>query len=358
MTDWDRVARLRTAGQTWDEIAGDSKVGFHADGGTDPGRSLKVLYQRRRSNASGRSSKRSDGAEIRSGFTLRGLSGRRRALYGVAGGVAAIVVVAYLLLFVIIPGGGPNIVTYCGGEGAAAHYHVLLVINDNGAQQHLPYDPSQGADIGFIDSPGFTNSSLYCPTSSTSPGIHAIHTHDGSGIIHLEIPSGIPLSPAPTLGEFFQIWGAPLTATAVWTFTGHVSAQAQFEGGGKSADYSAHPATTPMPVPPGGPSSNPYTIPSSLTFNGNYGTGASAGHFDGEIIWLNVSGAVPAIPAPGAAGLGGNSAGVPAGVNHPNGNGVTWQLTTGVATGFQGLVGSPTDDQTATFGALRLPRSR
>ncbi len=47
MVDWDRVEELRSRGLGWDEIAGDPKVGFHADASAgDPGRALRALYHR------------------------------------------------------------------------------------------------------------------------------------------------------------------------------------------------------------------------------------------------------------------------------------------------------------------------
>ena len=50
MVDWDRVAQLRSKGWDWDRIARDPKVGFHPEASVrDPGRALRGLYQRQRS---------------------------------------------------------------------------------------------------------------------------------------------------------------------------------------------------------------------------------------------------------------------------------------------------------------------
>jgi Domain of unknown function (DUF929) len=58
MVDWDAVERLRSKGWDWDRIAGDPKVGFHADSDVgDPGRALRTLYYQRRSKAQRRPSK-------------------------------------------------------------------------------------------------------------------------------------------------------------------------------------------------------------------------------------------------------------------------------------------------------------
>ncbi len=182
-----------------------------------------------------------------------------------------------------------DIVTYCGVEGSVEHYHPLLVIHDNGVQQPLPYQQGQGADIGAINQPGFTNAQYYCPGGE----IHVLHTHDGSGIIHVELP--FTPSAAPTLGQFFTIWGEPLTPAQVWTFSGHVTAQMYNSDTGQTTDYSANPTSIPLYVPAAGPQGGAYSIPPSLIFYQSasgtypYGDGASGGTFSGEIIYLNVT---------------------------------------------------------------------
>lgn len=181
------------------------------------------------------------------------------------------------------PAAGLNLVAYCSVEGSVEHYHPLLVINDHGASAHLPYEPGQGADIGAINQAGFTNPSYYCASGQ----IHLLHTHDGSGIIHVELPQLV--DPSPTLGQFFQIWGEPLTPSAVWTFSGHVTATMYNSDLGVTTDYSSNPGSLPLYEPAGGPTSNEFPIPQGLIFNGAYGDGQSGGSFSGEIIWLNVT---------------------------------------------------------------------
>ncbi len=181
------------------------------------------------------------------------------------------------------PGPNTDIVSYCGLEGTIEHYHPLLVINVNGVQQHLPYDSSAGADVGGINQPGFTNPSYYCPSGE----LHVLHTHDGSGIIHAELP--FTPSSAPTLGQFFQIWGEPLTQAQVWTYTGTVTAQMYNSDTHTSTDFSSNPGSVPLYEPAAGPLGGAYNIPQSLIFNGAYGNGQSGGMFSGEVIWLNVT---------------------------------------------------------------------
>lgn len=47
MTDWQRVEKLHARGATWDKVARDRKVGFHAPGDADPAGALRALYYRR-----------------------------------------------------------------------------------------------------------------------------------------------------------------------------------------------------------------------------------------------------------------------------------------------------------------------
>lgn len=209
--------------------------------------------------------------------------GRRKRSVVIGAGLAAVVVLILVTVLILNVPQQPLIVTYCGGEGTAQHYHVLLVINANGRQQGLPYITGQFADIGYINDPAYTNPSYYC----SGGGVHALHTHDGSGIIHAELPSSITTT--PTLGNFFTIWGQALSNSQVWTFSGHVTATMKDMSAHTTTDYSSDPGSILLFTPPGGPTSNPFPIPQNLIFNGQYGNGASGGVFDGEIIWLNVT---------------------------------------------------------------------
>ena len=285
MTDWQRVTKLRARGRSWAEIAKDPKVGFAPPQGADPGRALKILYLKRRPAGSGGVPKNSGRPWDGEGFVAsRSSAGRRRKVIAWGVGLALLVAVGAVLAYALItPIPATDVVTYCGGEGTAAHYHPLLVIDVDGAQQHLPYDSSQSADIGYINDPAYTNPSLYCPNG----GIHALHTHDGSGIIHAELPSGVKAM--PTLGNFFTIWGQPLSPSQVWTYSGSVTAQVTDMNSGSTTDYSSDPSSIPLYTPPGGGFSNPFAIPQNLIFKGAYGNGQSGGAFDGEIIWLNVT---------------------------------------------------------------------
>jgi hypothetical protein len=74
-----------------------------------------------------------------------------------------------------------------GSEGAVEHIHVHLDVLVDGQAVPVP------ADIG-IDRTGGT--------------ISPLHTHDGTGVIHIESPVKRQFS----LGEFFSEWGVSLSA--------------------------------------------------------------------------------------------------------------------------------------------------
>lgn len=75
-------------------------------------------------------------------------------------------------------------------EGTVLHTHQHIDIFINGQQITLP------ANIGIDDAKGF---------------ISPIHTHDGTGIIHVESP----VSEKFYLGQFFDIWGVRLSSDCI-----------------------------------------------------------------------------------------------------------------------------------------------
>ncbi len=82
-------------------------------------------------------------------------------------------------------------------EGAVTHIHQHLAIYDAGKLVPVP----QG--IGVNDTTG-------C--------LFAVHTHSPDGVIHVESPT----TAQNTLGQFFDIWGQPLSRTQVASATaGH-----------------------------------------------------------------------------------------------------------------------------------------
>src|SRR5579872_1585458 len=86
-------------------------------------------------------------------------------------------------------------------EQLAVHYHAHLALFSNGTQIAIP----EGIGIPNPQStiqPGFINAGN-C--------FYWLHTHDATGIIHVEAPANV----SPTLGQFFAIWGQLLTPTNI-----------------------------------------------------------------------------------------------------------------------------------------------
>jgi hypothetical protein len=75
-------------------------------------------------------------------------------------------------------------------EMLAVHYHAHLDVFIGNNRVTVP--PNIGIDV-------------------KKKAITALHTHDASGIIHIESADDVPF----TLGQFFTEWGQPLTTTQV-----------------------------------------------------------------------------------------------------------------------------------------------
>lgn len=75
-------------------------------------------------------------------------------------------------------------------EGAVFHIHQHVAIVDRGKPVAIPDDVGRPLIAGCL---------------------YWLHTHTADGIIHVESP----VFRTFTLGQFFDIWGQPLTATAV-----------------------------------------------------------------------------------------------------------------------------------------------
>lgn len=95
-------------------------------------------------------------------------------------------------------------------EQVVLHIHSHLALYDKGVQLQVPQY------TGMV--PAADGRSLKC--------LYWLHTHDGSGIIHVETPN--PIGPGPngayTLGMYFDIWGEPLSRAQVGRSIGPVTA--------------------------------------------------------------------------------------------------------------------------------------
>jgi hypothetical protein len=121
-------------------------------------------------------------------------------------------------------------------EYATLHVHAHLALFVNGVQKAIP------ANIGIVNGP----SGMAC--------LYWLHTHDATGIIHVESPA----SNIFTLGQFFDIWGRPLERARVGSVNGVVHADvngAAYSGDLRAIPLSAHQQITldigrPVAAPP------------------------------------------------------------------------------------------------------------
>jgi hypothetical protein len=98
------------------------------------------------------------------------------------------------------------------GEQVAFHHHAHLTIFVNGHSQRVPYgvwiaDPQLQPGLGV-------------PFVGAGACFSWLHTHAADGIIHVESP----VQRTFTLGNFFDVWGQPLSSTQVGPAKGKVTA--------------------------------------------------------------------------------------------------------------------------------------
>jgi hypothetical protein len=102
------------------------------------------------------------------------------------------------------------------------HVHSFLGIIINKRQIALPDGTGMKDPEGDITFAGFPNWTEY-----VGPGgcYYYTHTHDASGVIHIESPENISRSKSIyTLGNYFDVWGRPLSTTQIGPYTGTVRA--------------------------------------------------------------------------------------------------------------------------------------
>jgi hypothetical protein len=98
-------------------------------------------------------------------------------------------------------------------EQTVAHVHTHLTVFVDGQARVIPYG------IGI---PGFqAEQTAQGPYVGTGSCFYWLHAHANDGIIHVESPSATMRF---TLGDFFSIWGIPLSSTQVGSATGKVTA--------------------------------------------------------------------------------------------------------------------------------------
>jgi hypothetical protein len=96
-------------------------------------------------------------------------------------------------------------------EQVAYHVHTHLSIFVNGQLRPMP------AGIGIV-LPN-AQQTPQGPFDSATQCFYWLHVHAQDGVIHIESPT----TRAYTLGQFFDLWGQPLTTTQVATVTGPIT---------------------------------------------------------------------------------------------------------------------------------------
>jgi hypothetical protein len=97
-------------------------------------------------------------------------------------------------------------------EQLAYHIHAHLAVFVNGRLYQLP------AGIGIPGS--VAQSTNYGPVAAGGKCFYWLHTHTADGVIHIESPT----SRVYTLGDFFDEWHEPLSATQVGVVHGRINA--------------------------------------------------------------------------------------------------------------------------------------
>jgi hypothetical protein len=120
------------------------------------------------------------------------------------------------------------------GEQTQVHVHTHLTVFVNGQARVIPYG------IGI---PGFQAvSTAHGPFVETGSCFYWLHVHANDGIIHVESPT---TNDTYTLGQVFDEWGQPLSATQVGPATGKVTVFFTSPGK-KTGIYTGDPRNLPL----------------------------------------------------------------------------------------------------------------
>jgi hypothetical protein len=158
---------------------------------------------------------------VKSGRRVPLRTGRRDWLWAVA--LVTVVLVVLFAAFVAIKGG--SVKTYAtvdgvdcqAGERLQYHVHAALEILVDGQPVTVPKNTGIRSDCLFW-----------------------LHTHDDTGLVHIEAPDNRGF----TLGQFFQIWGQPLSATQLLSST--VDANHKITATVNGTAFTGDPASIPL----------------------------------------------------------------------------------------------------------------
>ncbi|HJP73125.1 MAG TPA: hypothetical protein VJ914_02585 [Pseudonocardiaceae bacterium] len=123
-------------------------------------------------------------------------------------------------------------------EQVAFHIHAHLAIYVNGTQKLIPYG------VGIVPPYQLQTIPAGSPGAGTSfvgggSKFYWLHTHDETGVIHIESPKQVTF----TLGQFFDEWGQQLSPTQVGSNTGKITAYVNgkvFTGNPRDIPLNAH----------------------------------------------------------------------------------------------------------------------
>jgi hypothetical protein len=110
------------------------------------------------------------------------------------------------------PGASVDGIQCQAGEQLLFHIHARLTIFVDGHSERVPYG------VGIAD-PQVAQTS-HGPAVGAGACFSWLHTHAADGIVHIESP----VQRTFTLGNFFDVWGQPLSTTQVGPATGKVTA--------------------------------------------------------------------------------------------------------------------------------------
>jgi hypothetical protein len=110
------------------------------------------------------------------------------------------------------PGASVDGISCQGGEQTLFHIHARLTLFLNGKSEKVPYG------VGIADPQA--EQTTRGPFVANGACFSWLHTHAADGIVHIESP----VERTFTLGNFFDIWGQPLSRTQVGPANGTVTA--------------------------------------------------------------------------------------------------------------------------------------